>query len=35
MLNAVFLTKPVYDEVELETRIKMACYAKSAISPGG
>jgi len=22
MLNAVFLTKPVYDEVELETRIK-------------
>jgi len=34
MLNAVFLTKPVYDEVELETRIKKWLDA-SAISPGG
>jgi len=34
MLNAVFLTKPVYDEVELETRIKNVIML-SAISPGG
>ncbi len=29
LLNAVFLTKPVYDEAELGAKIKMTCdYAK-------
>ncbi len=34
LLNAVFLTKPVYDEAELEAKIKVACdYAKKRNQP--
>ena len=33
-INAVFLTKPVRDEAELETKIKVACdYAKKRNQP--
>ncbi|MEW5858149.1 MAG: GNAT family N-acetyltransferase [Cyanobacteriota bacterium] len=33
-INTVFLTKPVYDEAELETKIKVACdYAKKRSQP--
>lgn len=34
LLNTVFLTKPVYDEAELEAKIKVACdYAKKRNQP--
>jgi len=34
LFNAVFLTKPVYDEAELEAKIKVACdYAKKRNQP--